>query len=965
MKSNLIIASLLAGASLLTVSCGSAVSKNDDGVTVSLKQSSPTDARLVRVKVLGEKIMRVSATPDRKFADEPSLAVLNDLKNDAPFEVTQTDSTVSVATASLRATVSLSSGEVKFYNADGKLIVAEDPDSRSFTPINVEGTDGYTVAQRFLSLNDDEAIYGLGQHQSDEFNYKGKNEELFQYNTKVSVPFIVSSDNYGILWDSYSLVRWGNPEPYKQLGQVFKLFDKDGKEGALTGTYVPARDPENNTLVRREDSIYFEHLDRDEHLRKVINLPDSFPFFGSHVTYEGEIEPSVTGEYKFIMYYSGYQTIYIDGKEVVPQRWRTAWNPNAYKFSVNLEAGKRVPIKIDWEPNGAVSYCGLRVYAPRSREEEMKLSWWGEMQSQEDYYVMTGESMDEVISGYRTITGKAPVMPKWAMGYWQSREKYNTSDEVLSTLAEFRRRGIPIDNIVIDWLHWEQDSWGSHEFDRQRFPDPKGMVDSIHALNGRVMISVWPKFYATTEHFKEFDDKGWMYQGAIRDSIRDWVGPGYLGSFYDAYDPDARKLFWQQIEDHYYPLGIDAWWMDASEPNIRDCTDIEYRKYLAGPTALGPTAKFFNAYALMNAEAIYDGQRGVEPDKRVFLLTRSGFAGQQRYSTATWSGDIATRWEDLKAQISAGLNFAAAGIPWWTMDIGGFCVEDRYVAGAQEYQMTGRENDDEKEWRELNTRWYQFGAFAPLFRAHGQWPYREIFNIAPENHPAYKSVVYYTRLRYELMPYIYSLAGMTHFNDYTVMRPLAMDFAADKASLNVGDEYMFGPAILVAPVTSYGARQRQVYLPAGAEWYDFYTGRLISRGGETITADAPYERMPLFVRSGAIIPVGPDMQWSAEKPLEEVTLFVYAGSDGEFTIYEDEGLNYNYEKGSYAMTPIKWDNASSTLTIGERKGEFDGMVKDRTFRVVKVDPAAPVAFSPDAPAATVVSYSGKAVEVKL
>ncbi len=266
------------------------------------------------------------------------------------------------------------------------------------------------------------------------------------------------------------------------------------------------------------------------------------------------------------------------------------------------------------------------------------------------------------------------------------------------------------------------------------------MVDCIHDMNGRVMITVWPKFYATTEHFKEFDENGWMYKLAIKDSIRDWVGPGYLGSFYDAYDPEARKLFWSQIHDHYYPLGIDAWWMDASEPNIRDCTDIQYRKDLITPTALGPSAKYFNAYALVNAEAIYNGQRGVDPDKRVFLLTRSGFAGQQRYSTATWSGDIATRWEDMEAQISAGLNFAVSGIPYWTMDIGGFCVEDRYVAAQKEFDKTGRENADLKEWRELNTRWYQFGAFAPLFRAHGQWPFREIYNIAPEGHPAYESM---------------------------------------------------------------------------------------------------------------------------------------------------------------------------------------------------------------------------------
>ena len=654
--------------------------------------------------------------------------------------------------------------------------------------------------------------------------------------------------------------------------------------------------------------------------------------------------------------------VYINNELVVPERWRTAWNPNAYKFSYSLEAGKKAPLKIEWLPDGGVSYCGLRVMPLVNDKEQGKQSWWSEMNPEIDYYFMAGEDMDEVISGYRTLTGKAQVMPKWAMGYWQSREKYNSSDEMLSTLREFRARQIPIDNIVLDWLHWPQDSWGSHEFDPVRFPNPKEMVDSIHAMNGRVMVSVWPKFYASTEHYKEFDEKGWMYQLAIEDSIKDWVGPGYLGSFYDAYHPEARKLFWKQMQDHYYPLGFDAWWMDASEPNIRDCTDIQYRKDLSGPTALGPTTEYFNAYALVNADAIYNGQRGVEPDKRVFLLTRSGFAGLQRYSTATWSGDIATRWEDMKAQISAGLNFAVSGIPYWTMDIGGFCVEDRYVAGQVEYNKTGKENADYKEWRELNTRWYQFGAFCPLFRAHGQYPFREIWNIAPEGHPAYNSVVYYTKLRYNMMPYIYSLAGMTHFNDYTIMRPLVMDFTADTNVNNISDQFMFGPSIMACPVYEYGARSREIYLPNTCGWYDFYTGKYMESGKQTV--DAPYERIPLYVCEGSIIPYGPDMQYSDEKPAENITLYIYQGKDGEFTLYEDENVNYNYEKGAYAMIPFTYNDAEGTLTIGDRLGEFPGMLKERTFNVVVVSKDKPQVFNLKAKG-QVVKYNGTKQVVKL
>jgi alpha-D-xyloside xylohydrolase len=325
----------------------------------------------------------------------------------------------------------------------------------------------------------------------------------------------------------------------------------------------------------------------------------------------------------------------------------------------------------------------------------------------------------------------------------------------------------------------------------------------------------------------------------------------------------------------------------------------------------------------------------VDPDKRVFLLTRSGFAGLQRYSTATWSGDIATRWEDMKAQISAGLNFAISGIPYWTMDIGGFCVENRYVAGQNVWAYTGKENEDMKEWRELNTRWFQFGAFCPLFRAHGQFPFREPWEIAPESHPAYASIVYYTKLRYRMMPYIYSLAGMTYFKDYTIMRPLVMDFMADKNVINIGDEYMFGQAFLVAPVYEYEARSRQVYFPECEGWYDFYTGRF-HEGGITAEAEAPYERMPLYVRAGAIVPMGPQIRWSDEKPADVIDLYVYAGADGSFTLYEDENVNYNYEKGLYSMIGFTYDDAAGTLKIAERKGEFPGMLKERIFNVIKV-----------------------------
>ena len=583
-----------------------------------------------------------------------------------------------------------------------------------------------------------------------------------------------------------------------------------------------------------------------------------------------------------------------------------------------------------------------------------------------DYYFIAGQNLDEVISGYRTLTGKASLYPKWTLGFWQSRERYQSSKDIEDNMKKFRDLHIPVDNIVQDWNYWKLDSWGSHEFEAARYPNPQAMLDSIHAMNGRFMISVWPKFYDTVKNYKELDNRGWMYHQAIKDDIHDWLG--FRGSFYDAYSDGARKMFWRQMDENLYTkykFGIDAWWMDASEPNVRDCTPMWYRKALSGPTALGTSTEYFNAYSIVNADAIYNGQRSVNPNQRVFLLTRSGFAGEQRYSTATWSGDIATRWEDMRAQMTAGLNYSMAGLPFWGMDQGGFCVENRYVAAQQEFDKTGKENADLKEWRELQARWNQFGCFVPLYRTHGQWPTREVWNIAPADNPAYKTIVAYDKLRYRLMPYLYSMAGMVHFKDYTMMRGLVMDFNGDDNVYDIKDQWMFGPALMACPVGEYQKYSRNVYLPKQKGWYDFYTGKHYA-GGQTIVADAPFDKIPVFVPEGSILPVGPEMEWSDQKKAELIDLYVYAGKDGSYTLYEDEGTNYNYEKGKYAMIDFKYNDAQKTITIAARKGAFDGMLQKRRFNIVLVSDNNQQGLSlAKAPKGKMVKYAGKAVTVKL
>ena len=944
------------------------VKRSGNFVTVSVEQPEANGAQLVRLQVVNDNIIRVQSTAEKAFPKKHKSLMIVDQKAKPQFSVKEEGGKVIVTAKNVRAEVEKKSGRVVFFDAQGKQLLKETAQQgktfRRFTvpereigvgTLTEQERNAWTWHMQFDSPAD-EAFYGLGQHQAEDFNYKGINEELFQYNTKVSIPFVISNKNYGLLWDSYSYCRWGNPNDYQQLHRAFTIYNKGGNKGSLTGTYVDAR---GKKLVREEDSIYFENSET------IGNLPKGFKLQGAKVVYEGFLQAPQSYNYRFILYYAGYIRVFIGGREVVVERWRTAWNPNSWKFTCDLVKGKKTPIRIEWEPDGGESYCGLRAAVPQSDEVQNRLSVWSEMARDMDYYFIAGNNFDEIISGYRTLTGKAQIMPKWVLGFWQSRERYKSSADIEQTLSEFRKRKVPVDNIVQDWNYWKLDSWGDHKFESSRFPNPQAMLDSVHAMGGRFMISVWPKFYCTVDNYKALDKKGWIYQQAVKDSIHDWLG--FMGSFYDAYDPGARKLFWKQMNERLYSkykFGIDAWWMDASEPNVRDCTPMWYRKALSGPTALGSSTEYFNAYSIVNADAIYNGQRSVNPNQRVFLLTRSGFAGEQRYSTATWSGDIGTRWEDMRAQMTAGLNYCMAGIPFWGMDQGGFSVENRYVKAQQIFDETGEETEDLKEWRELQTRWNQFGCFIPLYRAHGQWPLREVWNIAPDNHPAYKTIVWYDKLRYRMMPYLYSIAAWAHLKDYTLMRGLIMDFNGDKNVENIPDQWMFGPSFMACPVGYYGARSREVYFPQQRGWYDLYTGKYIA-GGQTLEVDAPYEQIPVFVPEGSIIPFGPEIQWSDEKPAELINLYVYEGKDAEFLLYEDEGTNYNYEKGKYATINITYSESSKTLTIGARKGSFNGMLQNRRFNVVTISKNHAQALNLENPQGKMIEYNGAEVKVNL
>lgn len=910
------------------------------GVSFAPRLSYPGAPKTIAIRFMSASIVEVTSfSGDALEPGDTSLSVLPLSTYRVKWQLgKETDSTLSLGTDSLDVHINLNTGALSFYGRYKKLLLREKPMGRSFQPVWHEGRKWYKTQQVFQTTADD-AWYGLGQHQEGLMDYRSYGVQLFQNNTEVAIPFLVSKKNYGVLWDNYSITRAGDLRPYEDLNAL-RLYAEDGAEGWLTARYKNDRD--GSIIEKAESSIRYEYLNDSKLL-----LPASFdPAHGS-VSWTGSVSSHQSGLHRLYSKYAGYLKVWINDSLVL-DRWRQAWNPGTAYIDLPLEAGEHKKLRIEWRPDGGESYLSFKYQPPLTREASSEFGFASEAGSRSVYYFIAGANMDSVISGYRQLTGRATLLPQWAFGKWQSRERYKTQKEILDIVEEFRTRGLPLDNIVLDWSYWKEADWGSQRFDSSRFPDPARMIKTLHdRYHTHFMISVWPKFYEGIPTYQQFNDSGWLYRRNIADRQRDWIGQGYVSTFYDAFNPSARRGYWNLLSKELYSKGVDAWWLDASEPDILSNVSPQKRIEQMTPTALGPAAAWLNAYPLEQVRGIAEGQLSVDPSRRVCILTRSAFAGSQRYGAAVWSGDIASRWHDMQLQIPAGINFCLSGLPYWTMDIGGFAVE-----AAMEHAQ----GDSLEDWRELMTRWYQFGAFVPLFRVHGQYPFREIFNIAPATHPAYKSMKYYDRLRYRLMPYIYSVAGAVYHRNYTMMRGLVMDFESDTNVIHTGDEYMFGPSLLVCPVTMPHIRSKKVYLPAGQNWYDLYTGQHFS-GGKWIEADAPYERLPVFVREGSIIPFGPELHYTGEKPADTLTIFVYTGRDAHFELYEDGGLDRGYEKGVFSRIEMEYKESSKSFIVHAREGSFPGMLARRVFRVVWVDSAKRTPLDLNAPA-TLLHYSG-------
>ena len=817
--------------------------KDSNGVTLR------TATGMMRVELCGDRVVHVVATPEAQIPTPKVPIVTGSCKVDN-VHINIAKQEIRLSTAAIAVTIDTATGVTKFLSADGRIVLAEPKQGgKSFDVPSVFEAKTWQVQQTFLSPSD-EALYGLGQHQEGIFNVRGVPIRLHQANTNISIPFLLSSKGYGILWNNPSLTDF-NP-----ADQAITIDPTTGKGKFTSGA----------------KGIYGFVLSSDNRKQLVLEV-------------------------------SGQRVIDLDNE----------WTPSSASGFTDLAANKEYEISAHGGPGGVQ----LAVRPPQDTT-----TFRSEVGQGIDYYFSYGPELNRVISDYRQLTGEAPLFPKWAYGYWQCRERYHSQQEILETAAEFRKRKIPVDALVQDWQYWGKYGWSAMKFDEEHYPHPQEMLDQLHSEDLHMLISIWSRFGEETDIYKRMKAQDFLISGTP------WT---------DFFNPGSQKAFWSELNKGIFQDGMDGWWMDASEPEF----DVLNGKQ----TFLGRGESVRNAYPLYVTKAIYEGQRANTDRKRVAILTRSAFAGQQRNAAASWSGDISSNWITLRRQIPAGLSFSMSGMPYWTTDIGGFFrPEDQYTSDA---------------YHELLIRWFEYGAFCPIFRVHGYKSNAEVWNYGQQ---VENILTQYDELRYRLMPYIYSAAwGVTNKGE-TLMRALPLEFTSDAGAREISDQFMFGDALLINPVTTEGATQRTVYLPAGTDWVDFWMGKGV-KGGQSITADAPLDKMPIYVRAGSIVPYGPRAESASAKP-DPIELRIYAGSNADFALYEDEGDNYDYEHGAYSLIPLHWDNKTETLTIGDRRGSFPGVREHRTFHAVVVRDGHGTGVSTTSEPDAIIEYDGKGISAQ-
>ncbi|XMO85374.1 TIM-barrel domain-containing protein [Algibacter sp. AS12] len=818
--------------------------KTEHGVTIS------QDSTIISIEVVNPSIIHVNKI---KIGSEPTsipdyVTVLEPQNVD--WKLVDTGDVLTISTSALNVLV-YANGVIEYQNKDNENLVSETNELTYLTPSTETEIN---VSQAFAA--GDEALYGLGQFQSGIMNWKNVPIRLQQYNQEIAVPFLVSTKGYGIYWHNYSLTDFNKPENEIEFASAENIATEKN---------------EKVVVVEGEKEDVAAHMTK-ENVKKNIR--------------ETTFIPTKTGEYTFMALSDndgrmrGQITVSINGDAII--NYSTIWMPRRYSGKKHLEAGKSY--KVVFQNTGAKIPGNLYYNEPDFNKTVFSSTHGNAI----DYYLVQGENPEAIISEYQNLTGKAPMFPKSAYGFWQCRERYATQEELLVNANEMRDRKIPFDNIVQDWFYWPKGTKGP-EWDRKKYPDPKAMVDEVTKLNLKLMVSVWPEVKNEALE-KKYDIK------KIRSS-----------NYIDVYDKGVSERFYRMISDSMFHNGVSSIWLDGTEPEgVSDATQM---------TAVGRFEQVQNPYSLEVTRAMYEGRREEFPNERVFNLTRSAFAGQQRYGATSWSGDVEASWEQLEEQIAAGLNFTMAGIPYWTHDIGGFFRDSKSINPQFDNQYTN------PEYVELLTRWFQFGAFSPVFRIHGYKSQTEIWRYGQEFEDMARKFI---DTRYQLMPYIYSEARRVTDEGRLLMAPLAYQYPNDKNTWGIKDQFMFGESLMVGVVTKYKQRTKDIYLPEGT-WYNFWNDEKVA-GNSTITVETPFDETPLFVKAGSILPVGQKVQYATERTKSPaiIDIIIYPGEDAEYTLYLDDGESYNYEKGMYSEVKFSYSEENRTLTVKNGREVYYG-----------------------------------------
>jgi len=820
----------------------SSYSLHKDHISIPLNEGTlnifPLTANSIRIQINGKNIKQ-----------DEELILVNKLPI-PDFKVAENNDEIQLKTKAITVVFNKKTKALHFKDEKGNIFLSERADGRKMSPSSINGNPCVVVEQSFDSA-ENEFLFGLGQFQDGHYNLKDISQKLTQVNTQIAVPFLYSNKGYGILWHQYGITE----------------FNPNDNLIALTKN---EKSSENNEEVEVTTTSGTQKISQRQAL------------------YTGKFNVEKDGKYSIMLDLGDMDSrhlVIIDGKTIIDQS--NLWLPPAVSELVNLKAGEHsVQIVCNATNKPKLSF----------RKTDNSTTFRSVNAKSLDYVVFKGKDADEVIKTYRSISGQVPMLPLWAYGFWQCRERYTSGEHLINTVKEFRKRNLPLDVIVQDWQYWGNNGWGVPQFDEKNYPNPSGFIKELHDLNSHFVISVWSNPDKNSTIGKKYVENG-MY---IPDTK--WL---------DYFNPATGEAYWNTLYENMFSNGVDGWWMDATEP--------ENDALVGTKTFQGPGDFYRLMYPLFVSKSVYEGQKKTNPDKRVTILTRSAFAGQQRFGTINWSGDIGGTWDGFKRQIVAGMNFTLTGMPYWTTDIGGF-----FRPGNGQYT-------DEK-FHELLTRWFQWGAFSTIFRIHGYQTETEPWKYGQKVENNMREML---NLRYQLMPYIYSETSKIK-NGCTFMRPLVMDFQNDEKAISQSYQYMFGKSFLVAPIVEPGVTNWEIYLPKGSKWYDFWTENIFD-GGQNIKIDAPLNRIPLFVKEGSIIPIGPTMQSTNDKNWDKLEIKIYEGADGNFTIYEDEGDNYNYEKGAYSTIKLEWKNTEKQFIISDLKGKFKGMLSKRNFNVVLIN----------------------------